>query len=363
MQSNKHSFDFLNALLAHLDQVVFAYSANSNKFIYLNPASEQVLNLTRDSIEAGVLLEMVHPEDREYVREVYEDLLKGVIRQRMEFRILLPDKAERWLGVKPFLMQEASDQPVIAGVAEDITDFKHYSEVEQKYSNKKNAIIQILSHDLAGPLGTIQSLSSLVATRTKKYGDEDVNHVIGLITKTSKGSLRLIRDFVNQEFLESSETALIKGRANIVEKIQELIEQYQESQQNAAKTFTLLTSDPAIYVDIDEVKFIQVITNLISNAIKFTQDDGKITVRIEDKEKAGTVLITVEDNGIGIPEKYHATLFDKFTKARRPGLRKEPSVGLGMSIIKTIVEWHKGRIWFESQENKGSAFYVEIPKH
>ena len=104
MQSNKHSFDFLNALLAHLDQVVFAYSADSNKFLYLNPASEQVFHLTRDSIDAGVLLEMVHPEDREYVREVYEDLLSGVIRQRMEFRILLPDKAERWLGVKHFLM-------------------------------------------------------------------------------------------------------------------------------------------------------------------------------------------------------------------------------------------------------------------
>jgi two-component system sensor histidine kinase VicK len=128
-------------------------------------------------------------------------------------------------------------------------------------------------------------------------------------------------------------------------------------------TFELFSSDPSIYVEIDEVKFIQVITNLISNAIKFTQDDGRITVRVEDKEDSGTLLITVEDNGIGIPKKYHASLFDKFTKARRPGLRHEPSVGLGMSIIKTIVEWHKGRIWFESEENKGTTFYIEIPKN
>jgi two-component system sensor histidine kinase VicK len=163
--------------------------------------------------------------------------------------------------------------------------------------------------------------------------------------------------------LESSETALIKGRANLVEKIQEVVDQYQESQQNANKTFSLLTSDPSIYAEIDEVKFLQVITNLITNAVKFTHDDGKITVRVEDKEKTGTVLISVEDNGIGIPEQYHASLFDKFTKARRPGLRKEPSVGLGMSIIKMIVGWHKGKIWFESQENQGTTFYVEIPKH
>ena len=91
----------------------------------------------------------------------------------------------------------------------------------------------------------------------------------------------------------------------------------------------------------------QVINNLISNSIKFTPDGGEITVSLEEKEN--TVLITVADTGIGIPEKYHDTLFDKFTRARRPGIKGEPSVGLGMSIIKTIVEWHQGTIWFESQ--------------
>jgi two-component system sensor histidine kinase VicK len=70
----------------------------------------------------------------------------------------------------------------------------------------------------------------------------------------------------------------------------------------------------------------------------------------------------VADNGIGIPLSMQAGLFEKFTRARRPGIRGEESVGLGMSIIKTIVEWHGGRIWFESKENEGSTFFVEIPK-
>src|SRR5207253_7910739 len=110
----------------------------------------------------------------------------------------------------------------------------------------------------------------------------------------------------------------------------------------------------------DDTKFMQVINNLISNAIKFTPDGGEITVSLEEKEE--TVLITVADTGIGIPEKFHATLFDKFSAARRPGIKGEPSVGLGMSIIKMIVEWHQGHIWFDSQENKGTTFYIEIPK-
>ena len=67
------------------------------------------------------------------------------------------------------------------------------------------------------------------------------------------------------------------------------------------------------------------------------------------------------DTGVGIPEKFHEKLFEKFSTARRTGLKGEPSVGLGMSIIKTIIEWHEGKIWFESQQNKGTTFYIEIP--
>jgi two-component system sensor histidine kinase VicK len=111
---------------------------------------------------------------------------------------------------------------------------------------------------------------------------------------------------------------------------------------------------------LDDNKFMQVINNLISNAIKFTPDGGEITVALEEKEES--VLIKVADTGIGFLEKYHATLFEKFTQTRRTGIKGEPSVGLGMSIVKTIVEWHQGKIWFESQEDKGTTFYIELPK-
>ncbi|RZK35204.1 MAG: ATP-binding protein, partial [Hymenobacter sp.] len=104
----------------------------------------------------------------------------------------------------------------------------------------------------------------------------------------------------------------------------------------------------------------QAVNNLISNAIKFTRDGSSITLSLEERPEK--VMIIVSDNGIGIPERFHAALFDKFSPAGRTGLNGEPSVGLGMSIIKTIVEWHEGRIWFESEETKGTTFYIEIAK-
>ena len=138
------------------------------------------------------------------------------------------------------------------------------------------------------------------------------------------------------------------------------MEEYQATQQLTGKTFHFLPDSDKIYLELDDFKFMQVINNLISNAIKFTPDGGEITVALEEKEDR--VLIRVADTGIGIPEKFHATLFDKFTRARRTGIKGEPSVGLGMSIIKTIVEWHQGKIWFESRENKGTTFFIEVPK-
>jgi two-component system sensor histidine kinase VicK len=361
MQPNAPSFAFLKALTESIDQVVFTFGVEAAQFIYLNPAFEAVFKQNRGTLDPRSLPGIVHAEDREYVREAYADLLGGQTRQRMEFRVLLPDSSERWLRVKPLLIEE-SGILAIAGLAEDITDFKHYSEVELKFSHKKNAIIQMLSHDLAGPLGTIQSLSSLVATRVRGYKDEPLNNVVGLITETSKGSLRLIKDFLEQEFLESSETALIKGRVNLMEKLTQIVEQYQITGQNSAKQFTLSASDPSVYANVDEVKFFQAITNLLSNSVKFTPDDGTISIRVDDHEEEGTVCITIRDNGIGIPAKYHAGLFDKFTKARRPGLRQEPTTGLGMSITKTIIEWHGGKIWFETEESQGTTFFVEVPR-
>jgi len=101
------------------------------------------------------------------------------------------------------------------------------------------------------------------------------------------------------------------------------------------------------------------INNLVSNAIKFTKDDGIIDISI--KEDHHTVLISVSDIGIGIPQEHHNSLFDKFTPAGRTGLHGEVSNGLGMSIIKTIIEWHHGQIWFKSEENVGTTFYISLP--
>ncbi|MGV3705528.1 MAG: sensor histidine kinase [Arcticibacter sp.] len=181
-----------------------------------------------------------------------------------------------------------------------------------------------------------------------------------MVNKLSKRCIKLIRDFMDHEFLESAGVKLVKKRVNLIEIIKIQTEDYLHHQSALNKQIHFSFSQANIYVDVDEDKFLQVINNLVSNSLKFTRDGGKISIGMEEQEQS--VIVSVSDDGIGIPEKYHATLFDRFSEARRSGLRGEPSTGLGMSIIKTIVDWHEGDIWFDSEEDRGTTFYIRLPK-
>lgn len=311
--------------------------------------------------DPAAILEIIHPEDRDLVKETYHQIVDGTDQRNLEFRLQLSDLSMRWLCVTPFLLEkEESGQQLLVGSAQDITHNKEHQEVLQKFSSKKNAILEILSHDLARPLANIKGLSTLLAKRLKPSGEEEVAELVEMISQASERGILLIREFIQEEFLASANVELIKERVDIVEKLGIVIEQYQASQQDMAKTFQLFTNQEPIFCEIDEPKFMQAINNLLSNAIKFTPDGGVINLRLE--EQADQVLIQIEDNGIGIPDHLQEKIFEKFSKARRPGLKGEPSTGLGMSIIKTIIEWHGGRIWLESEENKGTTFFIELPR-
>ena len=258
------------------------------------------------------------------------------------------------------MSEQEPKRRIIAGGMDDITHFYEKNALLKKSIAQKASVLEILAHDLAGPLNNIKGLSSIITDELKQHDNPELDYMIKMITKTSERSIRLIREYVTQESLESANVEVIKKRVDIVDKLRDIISQYKKSEEDIAKTFNLQSQQEKIYLKIDLFKIIQVIQNLISNAIKFTPDGGVINLYVEEKEE--DVLIIVADNGIGIPANQQNGLFEKFTKARRQGLKGEPSTGLGMSIIKTIVEWHDGKIWFESEEGKGTTFYVELPK-
>ncbi len=342
----------------HSDQVIFSYDIDNSCFGYLNPAFEQVWQKSISSLEANAteILASIHPSDREYLQLEYRKIINREPLKDLDFRIILPDKQVRWLRLNASL-----EGNLITGSAEDITSKREKDEYAKKFTAKKNSILEILAHDLAGPLNNINLASTFIAEKSKAYQDTELLEMINIIKRTSERSVQLIHDFVQQEFLEATTVEVIKKRVDIILHLKEIAEEYQTAEHRTNIAFTFNSSLEQLYMDVDDLRFRQVINNLISNSLKFTPNGGTISLGIEERQE--TVLLTLADTGIGIPSRFHDELFEKFTKARRKGLRGEASIGLGMSIIKTIIAWHGGKIWFESEENKGTTFYIELPKN
>jgi two-component system sensor histidine kinase VicK len=350
----------LLSLAAHDQRVCFAYNSSTRQFIYLNPAFEKFFQVKAVGVTANDLMEMVHADDQAYLLEQLENLSPDLLQTNIEFRVIPADQKEYSVRLNILPQKLDNGEEVLTGYLEDISADKAQSDNLNKFNNKKNSILNILSHDLAGPLGSIRNMATLISRKTSSLEDQQLNRFIASIEKLSSKSIKMIQEFIQQEFIESAGVELLQRRANLAEKFMGITEEYVQSEAETGITFHFHSSHAEVYANVDESKFLQAVSNLISNALKFTPDGGTITLGLEEKEE--TILVSVADTGIGIPQKFHATLFDKFNSARRQGLKGEPSVGLGMSIIKTIVEWHDGRIWFESAENLGTTFYIELPK-
>ncbi len=339
------------------DDVIFAFQPKDNKLLYLSAAFERVWNMPREAVDSdlSLLLNTLHPNDRLFAENAFEVILQTNQKQRLELRLLLANEEQKWISLHAHVAHYG-DTALIIGTATDITVHKEYSNTLYKFANKKNAILDILSHDLVSPIGNIQTSAQLLLRHTEEAGDALVSKMLNLIKENSERCVKMIRDLVNRETLESGEVPLIMQRTDIIKRIAEVIEQYKKSYQTIKQQVQLVSAMDSLYVNIDELKFMQVINNLLSNALKFTRDTDEIKVIVEDC--GTTLLIKVTDTGSGIPAGMQPFIFDKFTKARRPGIHGEPTTGLGLSVIKTIIEWHKGHIWFESTEDKGTTFYV-----
>jgi two-component system sensor histidine kinase VicK len=201
-----------------------------------------------------------------------------------------------------------------------------------------------------------------LASEAEKYIDgANTNHVktyVKLLNENSNRCIEIINDLMKQEHVQSPNISIKKTRIDIVSKIKMIYDEVRQSYLD--RQFVMESSAESIYVSVDDVKLLQVVNNFISNSIKYTHPHQPITVRIT--EKPDEVLVSVEDTGIGIPDKLKPFVFNRQGGAGRTGLNGEKSIGLGLWICKTLIEMMDGEIGFESTEGKGSNFYFRLPK-
>ncbi|WP_259404639.1 ATP-binding protein [Hymenobacter sp. HSC-4F20] len=342
-------------------QVFFVYDVPSQRVQYVSTAYERMLqgHCAQVNEELPALLARLHPDDREHAADCWQRWLAGRLRDPFELRLRGAEGQDQHLCVTPYHLSGPDEQMQLGGLLEDITATKVMLWHADKYNSKKNTTLEILSHDLAGPFTVLQQMSDYFQTSVAPLQNPQLVSMIDHMRELCRDSVNLIRDFVDNEFLDSVNVELKRERVDLVAKLRLVLEQYQHGSHLVDKRFAFVAQEASLYVEIDQNKFMQVINNLLSNAIKFTPDGGSITVAVS--RRSDVALVAVTDTGVGIPTALQANLFEKFTKARRPGLRGERSTGLGMSIIKTIVGLHQGHITFESTEGQGTTFTIALP--
>ncbi len=362
--ANFDELDVLKQIAQSTQQVFFLYNLSSGQLDYINDNFKKIWEKKANTLAKGpaTLLSTIHEGDREFVKENYEAFLKGPTTKNIQFRISLTKKGEsiKWISLSAFKILKEGKLYAIAGFAEDITIRQERENNAAKFNTRKNAVLDILNHEIKGSLGMIAAINEQAEAQANSGNTDKVSQYTNIIKQICKHNVELIRSLLNSELVESADIALIRKRLDLVENLKIMVEEYKHSSKDLNRHFHFHTTSEQVFVHVDEVLFTQVFSNLISNAIKFTHEEGNITIALEDKEDA--VIFSVSDDGIGIPKHIQPTVFERFTKARRAGLRGEESVGLGMSIIKRIVEVHGGKLWLESEVGKGACFYVEIKK-
>lgn len=234
-------------------------------------------------------------------------------------------------------------------------DLENTLEELKTNAQEKDRILRTVAHDLRNPIGGIMSLTNVMLQ--DEY-TEDQKELISLLNTTSKNTLELIN-----EILEATNNKIGKSKRELVD-INTLVSSSVEILNFKAveKNQTIVTEllDDTQMLLINRERIWRVISNLISNAIKFSPYGATIRVRLTNDDKE--VKICVSDHGIGIPDEIKKDIFNMFTDAKRPGTAGEKSFGLGLSICQQIIENHGGKIWFESENNKGTDFYIALNK-
>ncbi|TGE05441.1 sensor histidine kinase [Hymenobacter fodinae] len=342
----------------------FVYHPESGRVVYASASCQSVLGVEPEALTEALpsIVARVHPDDISYAQARLGHLQQGRFVEDVELRLEKPNDPEggvQWLCITAARVEHESGTTYISGTVADVTRNREYLENADRFNTKKNTTLEILSHDLAGPFIMIKQVAGFVSEKVEELNDSTINELLMVMQTTCQDSINMIRDFVDTEFLESVNVQMKPERTNLAEELRQLIEQFQSSEENLSKHFAY-EGPEQLYYSLDKNKFMQVINNLLSNSIKFTPDGGQITIYLQ--EDAQEVQIRVVDTGVGIPAALQPVLFERFTPARRPGLRGEKTTGLGMSIIKAIVELHGGRIWVESAEEQGSTFFIALPR-
>ncbi len=331
---------------------------------YINPAVKRVLGYTPEEIAAmgeGVA-GMLHPEHLDAAfrhHAAFAQLPEDGIAE-IEVRMRHSDGSYRWLRCRETVFaRDAKGRPThILGLAEDVTDQKAQAEALREADRRKDEFIATLAHELRNPLAPMRT-SLDVLQRLPADAVERPN-MLAIIDRQVAHMTRLVEDLLEVSRITRGMIDLRKEFIDLAAVVRHCVEAAAPTIAAGEHTMALELPDDPVPVAADPVRLSQVITNLLSNACRYTEQHGRITVSARREDRVA--VLQVIDDGIGIPQNMLARVFEPFTQVDRSFGRARGGLGIGLTLVKQLVEMHGGTVAAESAgEGQGAQFTVRLP--
>jgi len=259
-------------------------------------------------------------------------------------------------SVKPVLFDNTK---YAMAIFDDITDLWQREQKLIELNEVKNKFINMATHDLRAPIGHIKIFSGFIKDAEGDLSDEEMKEFVDIIYKQSNHSLNLINDLFDISTVEAGQIALKKEALVLADLVQDRVSIHELFAKTKGLSLIYNNESADKLILADKGRITQVIDNLIENAIKYSFPNNEINIKTFIKEES--LCMAIKDAGPGIKEEEISQIFIPFKKTSNLPTGGEKSTGLGLSIVKSIVEVHKGKIYVKSDLGHGCTFFVELP--
>lgn len=339
----------LDSVLSNMSEGVVATNRRGAIDV-INNMARKMLDASNDSITGKNILSILDIEKTHNLRELVE---------RQEDVLIAFDTDDYQTILRASFSLIQSESGYISGVVcvlRDVTE-------EERIEEERKQFVSNVSHELRTPLTSMRSY--IEALIDGAWKDEELApRFLDVAQSETDRMIRMIQDLLHLSRIDSGKSQLneelldVKALfAQVLNRFEMLLDSEEYRDNNYTLEYKLL--DEGVFVDIDPDRIIQVFDNVLNNAIKYSPNGGTITSTMDITDEQ--VIISVKDEGMGIPEEDLDHIFDRFYRVDRARSRAMGGTGLGLAISHEVVEQHGGKIWAESVEGKGTTFYIALP--
>ena len=337
----------LHSILSYMTDGVLATNRRG-QITMINDMAKKQLGVQKEEVLNKSILELLKIEDE------YE--LRDLITQIPELTIDSQDANGEYLSLRVRFALVRRESGFISGLVAVL----HDTTEQEKEERERRLFVSNVSHELRTPLTSVKSY--LEALDEGALYDPVAPDFIKVSLDETNRMMRMVTDLLHLSRIDNATTQLDVELINFTAFITFILNRFDKMRiQDEEKKYELVRDYPinSVWIEIDTDKMTQVIDNILNNAIKYSPDGGKITVSMKTTEDQ--MILSIKDQGLGIPKQDLPKIFDRFYRVDRARSRAQGGTGLGLAIAKEIIKQHNGFIWAKSEYGKGSTFTIVLP--